>query len=163
VVSNQTRNVIVINAARAAAPALGLSIVEYSAQDLREATQLYFNILKFANPKTDALWLLEGDDLIDLQGTLPQIVEAAWTQHFIVIADVAEYVNRGALIATYLDASALGTKLASLAVNASPNKAGSFVLNDAVKFAINVRTASHLGIETSGRLENRYGIVVGQR
>lgn len=151
-----------LRAARSAARSIGLEIVEYQATDLREATQHFWNIFRYANPRHDAIWIL-NDSLVDAESTLPQILENAWLQRFLVVSNVVEHVRQGALIGTFLDGNGLGIRLADLATDAAVGKQVGQTLGEDVEYAINARVALHLGLQFNERIKARYGLVVGER
>ncbi len=158
---NSDRQSTLIEAARTEGERLHLSIAAFPARDLREASAHYWNILKYANPETDALWLLEGDDLVDVDGTLPSIIQSAWGRRFIVVSNVAEHARRGVLLATYPDANAVGHRLGSLLLEASQGEKPRTLFGTDVAYVVNARAASHLGIDTNLIARSRRAVIVG--
>jgi ABC-type uncharacterized transport system substrate-binding protein len=162
VVTGGVADAPLMRAARAAARPLGLEIVEFPAKDLREATQHYWNLFRYANPRTDAVWLV-GGPLVDAQSTLPSILENAWAERFVVISNVVEHVRQGALLGTFLNGDRLGERLGGLAVDAAVGRNVGLSWGEDVDFAINARVALHLGIPLNERTKARYGLVVSER
>jgi ABC-type uncharacterized transport system substrate-binding protein len=162
IISNPSRDTLLVKAARSAARDLALEISQLSASDIREATQHYYNVFQYSNPKTDAIWIID-DALVDANMTLPTIMENAWSNNFVVVSNVLDHVSRGALLATFLDPSGLGERLAQRAVDAAAGKQGGQMLGEDVQFAVNARVASHLGLQLTERTKTRYRLVVGER
>ena len=162
IISHPERDAQILKVARGAARDLQMEISQFAASDLRESTQHFFNVFRYSNPKTDALWILD-DSLVDTDVTLPKIMENAWSNNFVVISNVLEHVRRGALLATFVDPYGLGDRLAQLATDAASGKAVEQVLGEDVKFAVNARVALHLGLQLNERNKSKYGLVVGER
>jgi len=151
-----------LRAARGAARDVQLEISQLPASDIRDATQHYYNVFRYSNPRTDAIWIID-DALVDTNVMLPRIMENAWANNFVIISNVLEHVSRGALLATFVDPDGLGDRLAQLAADAASGKSVGQVLGEDVKFAVNARVASHLGLQLNERSKLRYGLVVGER
>lgn len=162
---NPDRSSHYIDAARTACTALKIDLVALPAHDLREASAHYYDILKQPSPhQTDALWILEGDGLVDLEGTLPSMIENAWAGHFVIMSNVAEHARRGVLLSAYPDPSALGRQLASLALDAMAGKPVDRLLygTDLV-FLLNRKAASHLGLDTTTLTSHHHVVMVGEQ
>ena len=162
IISNPTRDTQLLKVVRSAARDAQIEISQFAASDIRDATQHYYNVFKYSNPKTDAIWIID-DSLVDANMTLPTIMENAWSNNFVVISSVLDHVSRGALLGTFLDPSGLGDRLAQRAVDAASGKAVGPTLGEDVQFAVNARVASHLGLQLTERIKTRYRIVVGER
>lgn len=162
---NPDRSEHYIEAAQTACTALKISLVALPAHDLREASAHYWDILKNPNPhQTDALWILEGDGLVDLEGTLPSMIENAWAGHYVVISNVAEHARRGVLLSAYPDPTALGHQLASLALDATTSKPiDRLQYGTDLVFVTNRRVASHLGLDTTALTRNHHVVFVGEQ
>jgi len=161
---NPDHSELYIEAARTASRALKVSIVSLPAHDLREASAHYYNILKYANPETDALWLVEGDGLVDLEGTLPSMIQSAWAAHFVILSNIPEHARRGALLSAYPDPTALGRQLASLALAALDGKpTGPLQYGSSLVFVVNRRVASHLGLDTTALTRDHHAVLVGEQ
>jgi putative ABC transport system substrate-binding protein len=81
---------------------------------------------------------------------LPLVLEAAWSRNLAVFSSSVTHVRRGALFSLYPNNTALGRQLAASALNYPKNSnapgAATVPLKDAL-LAVNVRTASHLGLQ----------------
>ena len=162
IICNPGRYTQLLRAARDAARDVQLEISQLPASDIRDATQHYYNVFRYSNPRTDAIWIID-DTLVDTNVTLPRIMQNAWANNFVIISNVLEHVSRGALLATFVDPDGLGDRLVQLAADAASGKSVGQVLGEDVKFAVNARVASHLGFQLNERSKLRYGLVVGER
>jgi ABC-type uncharacterized transport system substrate-binding protein len=161
---NPDHSELYIEAARSASRALKISFVALPAHDLREASAHYYNILRYANPETDALWLVEGDGLVDLEGTLPSMIQSAWAARFVIVSNIAEHARRGALLSAYPDPPALGRQLASLALEALDGKQTEpLQYGSSLVFVVNPRVASHLGLDTTALTRDHHAVLVGEQ
>jgi hypothetical protein len=144
-----------------AAAAAGLQAVAYEAGSLSEAAAHYLNVFRYANPATDALWLLEQGEFVTAD-TLPRIVEESWARQFVVFSNVLDHVNKGVLFAHYLDPRSLGERLARMALQGSSQTRQMF-FDEAPRRAVNLRVARHLaGTVDTTRLA-RFDLTVGER
>jgi putative ABC transport system substrate-binding protein len=143
-----------------AAKLAGLQAVAYEASSLPEAAAHYLNILRYANPATDALWLLEQGEFVT-GDTLPRIVEESWSRDFLVFSNVLDHVNKGVLFAHYPDPRTLGERLAGLALQGGA-RAQQVLFDEAPRRAVNLRVARHLaGLVDVTRLP-RFDLTVGE-
>jgi putative ABC transport system substrate-binding protein len=79
------------------------------------------------------------------------VLEGAWNRSLAVFSSSVAHVRRGALFSLYPNNLALGRQLAASALNYPINGgsgAGMATLKEAL-LAVNVRTASHLGVSVS--------------
>lgn len=141
-----------IKLASEAAHNQGLELVTYEAQNLRSAVRLYQNIFSAANSRRDALWLPQDSSTVEESSVLPLILQESWNQSIAVFSSNFSHVRRGALFSLYPDNVALGKTLAGLAqdflISGGYGKRGLLPLRD-VQTAVNLRTAKHLGLNTS--------------
>jgi hypothetical protein len=117
-------------------------ITVYEADTVAEAATHYFNVLRYGNPMTDSLWLLEQGRFVNAD-TLPRIIEEAWANQFLVFSSVLKHVSEGSLFALYMDPASLGSRLGRLAITTS-SRAPPMAFDEAPLRAINLRTARHL-------------------
>jgi ABC-type uncharacterized transport system substrate-binding protein len=144
-----------------AAHAQSKTLTVFQADTIGEAATRYLNIVRYGNPKTDSLWLLEQGEFLS-QDTLPHIIEEAWANEFLVFSSVLNHVNEGSLFALYLNPAALGERLARLALS-TQSHAVPIAFDDAPARAINLRTARHLsGIVEVGATKS-FDLIVGER
>jgi hypothetical protein len=146
--------------AERAAAAAGLQAVAYEAASLSEAATHFLNIFRYANPATDALWLLEQGEFVT-GDTLPRVVEESWSRQFVTFSNVLDHVNKGVLFAHYLDPRSLGERLARLALQGNA-KAPEVIFDDSPRRAVNLRVARHLaGLVDLTRLPH-FDMTVGE-
>ena len=143
-----------------AATGAGLQAVAYEASSLPEAAAHYLNIFRYANPATDALWLLEQGEFVT-GDTLPRIVEESWAREFIVFSNVLDHVNKGVLFAHYPDPRSLGERLARLALQGS-SRAQQVFFDEAPRRAVNLRVARHLAGAVDVTRLPRFDLAVGE-
>jgi len=147
--------------ARTAAAARALNLEPLEARDLRESAGQFLHILATADPATDALWLVADASIIDSETILPLVIEKSWQRRLPVFSNSLLHIQRGVLFALYPDHVALGRRLAELAIQAlrtPPARSGIEVLR-AVKRALNLRIAAHLGLTIDPDLERRFDLV----
>ena len=157
VVYDARQNAWLIRLAREAAKAQGLELLTHEADDLRGALLKYQEILATADPKRDALWLPQDSTCIDEALVLPLVLQESWGRALAVFSSSVTHVKRGALFALYPNNAELGRRLgdAALSYLAAPAPAprGVMPLKE-VLFAVNVRTAGHLGINVASQQQN---------
>lgn len=150
VVYNPKQNAWLMRLARDAARHHGLELLAVEASDLKSAVRLYQEQLASIDPKHDALWLPQDSTTVEDSAVLPLVLEAAWSRNLAVFSSSVTHVRRGALFSLYPNNTALGRQLAASALNYPKNSnapgAATVPLKDAL-LAVNVRTASHLGLQ----------------
>jgi len=152
VVYDPRHNGWLIRLAREAAKAQGLELSAVEAEDLKSALRAYQSLMVTLESRRDVLWLPHDSSTVDESAVLPLVLREAWDRSFTVISSSVAHVRRGALFSLYPDNLALGRRLgaAALASQAgSARPAGVLPLRD-VRIAVNVRAASHLGIDLAG-------------
>lgn len=146
-----------IRLAQDAAKHHGLELVAQEAPDLRTATRLYQEFFTSADAKKDALWLPQDSTTVEESSVLPMILQESWSRSLAVFSSSVSHVRRGALFSLYPNNVELGRNLANSAL--SQIAAGSSLLRGMVPLknvlvAVNVRTASHLGLGTGASRHN---------
>lgn len=143
-----------------AAHARSLTLSIYEARSVSEAASHYLNILRYGNPQTDSLWLLEQGQFVT-PDTLPRIIEDAWAARFAIFSSVLAHASEGSLFALYMNPASLGTRLGRMALDAH-GKIPPLSLDQAPRRAINARTAHHLaGVVDESRIHN-FDLVLGE-
>lgn len=149
VVYDPRQNGWLISLAQEAAKSRGLELVAMEAPDLKTATRLYQDVIVSADPKKDALWLPQDSTTVEESTVLPMILQESWNRSFVVFSSNVGHVRRGALFSLYPNNLELGRNLAGSALSriATGHAAARAVvpLKD-VLIAVNVRTATHLGL-----------------
>jgi putative ABC transport system substrate-binding protein len=146
------QNAWMMRLAKEAARAQGLELTAYEAQDLRSAMQAYQQILAAADSSQDALWLPQDPTTVEDSTVLPMVLQESWSRNLTVFSSSFGHVRRGVLFSLYPNNVELGRHLAGSAldfqVSGENDSSGIFPLRE-VLMAINLRTAKHLGVNTS--------------
>ncbi len=152
VIYDPRQNTWLIKAARDAARSLGMELQAKEAGDLKAALRHYQDTLATLDSKQDALWLPQDITTVDDSAVLPMVLQAAWDQGLLVFSSNASHVRRGALFSLYPDNRELGRALGTWAWSVSTGSASPKGIQPLrhVQLAVNIRTASHLGISLSG-------------
>ncbi|MBI4692438.1 MAG: hypothetical protein HY749_00265 [Gammaproteobacteria bacterium] len=155
------QNAWLIRLAREAAPRRGLELVAREATDLKGAMLAYREAIAAADPRTDAVWLPQDSVTVEDSSVLPLVLEEAWRRDLVVFSSSVAHVRRGALFALYPDNAALGRKLAdsALARVARDARDGTITPLTDVFWAVNLRTASHLGVDLDARRRQSFDLV----
>lgn len=146
VVYSPVQNQPLVGAALEAAKRHGIELLPREAPDLRAAATAYQNVLAAAQSRRDALWLPHDSTTVDEDVIVPMILKEAWQKDIVVLSSNLAHAKKGALFALFPDNRAYGRDLAALAYASGP---AVVVPTRALRTAVNVRTASHLGIEAN--------------
>ena len=144
-----------------AAHARSLQLKIYDATTVSEAASTSLNILRYGNPATDSLWLLEQGGLLT-PDTYPRVIEEAWANQYLIFSSDFHHVSEGALFALYMNPATLGARLAALAMSSAPHPAP-IAFDDSPARAINLRTARHLSNTVEISATQGFDIIVGER
>ena len=122
--------------------------------DLKMAVKTYNNLFEKNTSENVAIWLPLDPITINEKIILPTLLEKAWEKKIVVFSSKPAHAKRGALFSVLPDNRGLGKQLIKLmsllnsddAIKTSKNNNLVVVkpLN-ALKLAVNLRTASHLG------------------
>lgn len=154
VVYDPKKNAWLIRFAKDAARALGLELHAIEVTDLKSAVRAYQDLLVSADAKHDALWLPQDSTTVEDSSVLPLILESAWNRNLVVFSSNVSHVKRGALFSLYPDNMALGRQLATSAQGFLAGASAPVVPMKDALLAVNIRTASHLGLQLSNRQQN---------
>lgn len=163
VVYDPRRSGWLVERAEKAAAAAGLTLEGHRAGDLREAARIYRDLLRGApGDGSLALWLPPDATTVDGRVILPLVLREAWRRNVPVFAGNPAYAKRGVLFALYPDNEAMGRRLAELAMACARDRCGGHSrlrpLTELRK-AINLRTASHLGIRVSIEQQREFALL----
>jgi putative ABC transport system substrate-binding protein len=148
VIYDPYRNDWLIKLAREAAKAQGLELVANEARDMASAAHLYEAAFASADSRRDAIWLPQDATTVDENTILPLVLKESWNRGVAVFSSSFLHVKKGALFALYPNNLELGRALASSALGVlagEPGKKGMLPLRE-VHTAVNLRTASHIGL-----------------
>ncbi|RMD80608.1 MAG: hypothetical protein D6809_00750, partial [Gammaproteobacteria bacterium] len=163
VVYDPRRSGWLVERAREAAAAAGLELEAHAARDLRQAARLYRDLLRRAPEDGSlALWLPPDATTVDGRVILPLVLREAWRRELPVFASNPAYAKRGVLFALYPDNEAMGRRLARLArrcVQTGCRHSARLQALGALRKAINLRTASHLGIHVSIEQQREFALL----
>lgn len=161
VVYDPQHNDWLIKLAREAAKALSIDLVMHEAHDLASAAHLYEAAFATADSRTDAIWLLQDATTVDEDTILPLVLKESWSRGVPVFSSSFLHVRKGALFALYPNNLGLGHDLAITALGVlagEPRKRGVSPLRE-VLTAVNVRTASHIGLNIDYRLQRSFDFI----
>lgn len=161
VVYDPRQNEWLIKLAREAAKAQGLELVAYEARDLAGAARRYEDVFAALDGRADALWLPQDATTVDEITILPLVLRESWNRGVPVFSSSYLHVKKGVLFALYPNNFELGRSLASSAtgvLTGEPGKRGMSPLRE-VYAAVNLRTASHIGINIDLRQQRGFDSV----
>lgn len=151
VVYDPRQNAWLMRLARDAARKHGLELQAVEAPDLKAAVRTYQDLLANADPKRDALWLPQDSTTVEETSVLPLVLEGAWNRNLAVFSSSVTHVKRGALFSLYPNNLALGRQLAMSALSYPAGSPSAMTPLKEALLAVNVRTASHLGLQLSAQ------------
>jgi len=162
VVYNPARYQWLIDLAEPAAAEFGITLVTKAAEGLRDSARIHRDILREAQRRKDSVWLLQDSRIIGSNAILPMILKESWNKKLTVFSSNPSDVPRGILFSFYADNKVLGKNLAKLALSKldATQKSSTFIspLPGALS-AVNLRTASHLGLHISFEEQRKFGLV----
>ncbi|GLX79735.1 hypothetical protein tinsulaeT_30750 [Thalassotalea insulae] len=143
-----------------AAATLGIKLKLYQAADLAHSALAYRQLLSKLNPKHDALWLASDHKIMDA-AIFNHVLEFSWQHELTVFSNKLPDVKRGALFSMFPDNVLMGRNLALMLMQRikDPRQKAKIEYLSAVKVAINIRTAKHLGLHLSEAELSHYGLV----
>lgn len=158
VIYNPRHNEWLLRLARDAARLHGIDLAPLEAFDLAGAARLYRGVFADADGRRDALWLPTDPTTVDDTTILPLVLREAWDRALPVFSSSFAHVRKGVLFALYPNHTELGRNLGNLAtglMSAYPPPRAMLPLRE-VHAALNLRTASHLGIATSAVVQHTF-------
>ncbi len=158
VVYNPQNNDWLVKLAREAARAQGLELVAHEARDLASAARLYETVLAAADGRHDAVWLPIDATTVDESTILPIVLRESWNRNVPIFSSSFIHVKKGALFALYPNNAELGRALGKLALEllaGETPRRGVTPLRE-VHTALNLRTASHIGLNVSTRTQRAF-------
>ncbi len=147
--------------ARLAAKEQGIELVAHEAQDLASAARLYESVFNSADPKTDTVWLPQDETTVNEDTILPIVLKESWSKNVPFFSSKFIHVKKGALFSLRPNNVELGRNLAVIAMNilaGDVSKRGMTPLKD-VQTALNLRTASHIGLNIGSQQQRNYNYI----
>ncbi|WP_246598902.1 ABC transporter substrate binding protein [Methylogaea oryzae] len=151
-----------IEQARKAARERGLTLNALPAEDLRSSAALYRTVLDETRGGGGALWLLQDDAAMDERALLPLILTEAWDNNLVVFSSNPDHVRKGALFSLYPDNAGMGRSLAAMARKRLQGGVSGDTDIEPLKdllFAVNLRTAEHLGLRFDSQDRRQFDLV----
>lgn len=161
VIYNPQHNGWLMPQAAAAARSLGLELVAQEARDMGTAVRLYSTAFATADGRRDAIWLPQDPTTVDDATLLPLVLKQAWSRGVPVFSSSLPHVRKGVLFALYPDNRELGRALAAkaFALHTGEPPVPGLVPLQGVRMAVNLRTASHLGLSLDYQQQRRFDLV----
>ena len=147
--------------ARDAARSQGLELVAHEARDLGQAAHLYTSLFGGADGKRDAVWLPHDTTTVEESTLLPLILKQSWNSGVPIFSSNVLHVKKGALFAMSPNNVELGRSLASSALGlmaGEARKRGVQPLRE-LHTAINLRTASHMGLRIGYQQQRTFDFI----
>ncbi len=159
-VYNPERHQWLLPLARAAAKQQGLTLIARPATNIRAAARLYRELVGEMRSGRDALWLLQDSTLTGDASLLSYLLQEAWQRRLLIVSSNPAHVRRGALFSLYADKQGLGRDLGRFALRVIRKGAEPGLRpTREVSIAVNMRTASHLGLRISYQQQRQFNLV----
>jgi putative ABC transport system substrate-binding protein len=151
------RNQWLIDLAKQTAKTMKLELLAYKVENVKAATKQYLSLISSVDSKNDGFWLPPDGISAHEKLVLPMLLEAAWDKHFVLFSSRPAHAKRGALFSLMPDNRTLGSKLVKMVIGMHKQATNPGVQpTKQVKLAVNLRTASHLGLEYTTRQKGRF-------
>jgi putative ABC transport system substrate-binding protein len=147
--------------ARDAAKAQGLELVAHEARDLAQAAHLYMTLFNGADGRREAVWLPHDSTTVEESTLLPLILKESWNSGVPIFSSNMLHVKKGALFAMTPNNLELGRSLANSAMglmSGEHRKRGVQPLRE-LHTAINLRTASHMGLNIGYQQQRTFDFI----
>ncbi|MES2262243.1 MAG: ABC transporter substrate binding protein [Pseudomonadota bacterium] len=153
-----------IKLAREAARSQGLELSAHVATDLAKAAQLYPQLIQAADNRRDAVWLPHDSTTVEEGTILPLVLRESWNSGVPLFSSNVLHVKKGALFAMAPNNVELGRTLASSAMGviAGESRRRNLVPLRELQTAINLRTASHMGLNLGHQQQRSFDFVFPQ-
>lgn len=141
------------------AAAVGIKVVGYEAEQLKDAMGYYQKIFRIADAPHSAIWLPLDSKTVNTKVVLPYVLTESWERRVAVLSSSAGHVRRGLLAALYPRHETIGEELVEIAREVKQSSAVVQRNITHVHYAINTRTAKHLNIEFSSAAMEKFDMV----
>ncbi len=148
-VYSEASNGWLVRMAKKIAGKYDIELNAFEADNLREGSHNFRQLLGQVKDERDAVWLLL-DKIVPDKAVLPVVLEKAWDSHVVVFSNNPTHARRGALFSLFPDNYGTGESLGELVLRQRQPGAQPLVLpSKNLKISVNERTASHLGFSVS--------------
>ncbi|MCG2584638.1 ABC transporter substrate-binding protein [Massilia sp. TS11] len=150
-----------LRVAREAARAQGLELNAVQASDLASAAHHYSALFAQADARRDAVWLPHDTTTVEESTLLPLILRESWNSNIPVFSSNILHAKKGVLFAMTPNNLELGKTLAASAMGmiaGDVRKKGVQPLRE-LHAAINLRTASHMGLSIGYQQQRTFDFV----
>ncbi len=150
-----------LRVAREAARSQGLELVSHEARDIGQAAQFYTTLITGADSKRDAVWLPHDTTTVEESTLLPLILKESWNKGLAIFSSNALHAKKGALFAMSPNNVELGRSLAGSAlglISGDLRRKGVQPLRE-LHTAINLRTASHMGLSIGDQQQRTFDFI----
>jgi ABC-type uncharacterized transport system substrate-binding protein len=159
VIYNETNSGWLIKKAKLAAKKNQLKLNAIETDTIQASGLALKNTLQNIDTHNSAIWL-PHDPILPIKPLLPDLLKKSWQSNLILFSSNPYHVQQGVLFALFPDYSKLGKQLLDLALNKINNNSPvQFQASRYLNSAINIRTASHLGIQLSNVQKKHYKMV----
>ena len=164
VVYNPQKSEWLVKLAREAAKAQGLELSAHVAGDLAGAAKLYSQLIGAADSRHDAVWLPHDSTTVEESTILPLVLRESWNSNVPLFSSNVLHVKKGALFAMVPDNVELGRTLAASAMGmmAGEVRRRTLLPLRELQTAINLRTASHIGLKLGALQQRSFDFVYPQ-
>ncbi len=161
VVYNPKKSDWLIKLGRDAARAQGLELQAHVAGDMGEAARLYTGLIGAADSRRDAVWLPHDATTVEETTILPLVLRESWNHGIPIFSSNVLHVKKGALFAMMPNNVELGRTLANSAMGviAGDGRRRNVVPLRELHTAINLRTASHIGLNLGQQQQRNFDVV----
>ncbi|HYD96496.1 MAG TPA: ABC transporter substrate binding protein [Noviherbaspirillum sp.] len=161
VVYDPQHNEWLIRLAREAARTQGLELAAHEARDMSTAARAYESVFAGSDSRRDAVWLPQDTTTVDENTILPLVLKESWNRSVPVFSSSFVHVKKGALFALYPNNVELGRTLAgsAQALMAGDARRRGLVPLREVQTAVNLRTASHIGLNISFQQQRSFDFI----
>ena len=151
------RNEWLIQLSKQAAVAAGFEFHSFSIDSTTAALSQYDELIRKSLTKNDAIWLPVDKYSSEKKNIVPMIIKKAWEKRFVVFSSRPEFVRRGVLFSFMPDNQVTGSELVKMVQSIYSKSIQPQVrTTSAVNLAVNLRTASHLGLEYTQKQKGEF-------
>jgi len=159
VIYNQANSGWIIKKAERAAKKNNLQLNAIQADSVQASAQALKALVNTLNARHDSIWL-PYDPVFPVKPLLPDLLKKSWQDNLIIFSGNPYHVQQGILFALFPDYSKLGNQLIDLALHKVQKDDSIHIeASQYLNSAINIRTATHLGILLSSVEKNNYKMV----